>query len=87
MPKSNEQIVRELVDLVFAKISENAGANFMLLSPALNIVKMKISALDAVDCDNIVDSIHQISHRIERETGILSPYHGIDNASDKIAKL
>lgn len=76
--KSNKQVVTDLVDVVFEAISKETGANMIMLKPALNIAKLKISQMDERDSANIVDQVHRISRHIEMETGVLSPYHGIE---------
>lgn len=84
--KSNSEVVTELIDLIFDKIDNNFGGNAIMLKPAINIMKMKVANLNNDDCNFIVDAIHQISHKIEIDTGVLSPYHGIDSGA-AIAKI
>lgn len=77
MAKSNKEIISELLEIVFEKIGGDVTSNFAL-KPALTIVKMKFSQMSDDDADFVVDTVHQISRHIEKETGILSKYHGID---------
>lgn len=83
--KTNKEVVDELVKMIFENISEHLSGNSIMLAPALNIVKMKVKNMDEADADFIIDAVHQISHRIETETGRLSPYHGIDNVQQDTA--
>lgn len=77
--KTNSEIVQELIDVVFDAISKETGANMIMLRPALNIAKLKISQMTEEDSANIVDQVHKISRHIEIETGVYSPYHGTVN--------
>lgn len=76
--QTNRETIQELVDIVFDLFSKNNNGNVIMLKPALNIAKIKLSQLDETDAANIVDQIHKISRLIEKKTGKLSPYHGID---------
>lgn len=75
---SNKEVVTDLIDIVFDAISKETGANMMMLKPALNIAKLKMSNMDEQDATNIVDAVHKISRQIEVKTGVLSRYHGFD---------
>lgn len=77
--KTNREVIIELVDMVVDSVSEG-GSSFDKLSftPAINILKMKLSKLSEDSASDLVDTIHKVSRIIENETGILSPYHGID---------
>lgn len=77
--KSDKEIIHELVEIVIEAISGNTGGNMLMMRPALNIVKLKLSQMDDKDCTDIIDKVHFISHHIEKETGKLSPYHAIEN--------
>jgi hypothetical protein len=77
--KSNKDVIQELVDIVFDKLNGESGGSKLMFMPALNVVKLKLSNLNENESANIIDSVHKISHYCEKETGNLSPYHGIDD--------
>ncbi len=76
--KTNKEVIQELVDLVFGMLSKETGANVLMLKPALNIGKLKLAQLSEEEASNLVLQVHKISSYIERETGTLSPFHGIN---------
>lgn len=76
--KTDKEIIVELVDLVVEAVSSANGANAMMMRPALNVVKLKLSNMSESDSAEILDKVHFISHHIEKETGKLSPYHGLE---------
>lgn len=78
MSKTNREVIQELADIIFDKINGESGGNKLMLMPALNIVKLKMSSMSEDDCEFVIDAVHKISNHIERETGVLSPYHGIE---------
>lgn len=77
--KTNKEVIDVLVKTVLESASSHMGGNFMMLSPALNILKLKIRNMDESDADYIVDAVHKISRQIEIETGKGSPYHRFDD--------
>lgn len=78
--KTNKEIVDELVAIIFENVAEHVSGNALMLTPALNIVKLKVRQMNDDDADFIVDAVHRISHEIEIKSGRLSPYHAIDTA-------
>jgi hypothetical protein len=77
--KTNKEIIHELVDLIAGAISKQTGASTVMLAPALNIIKLKTAQMSEQDGADIIDKVHWLSHHIEKESGQLSPYHGIEN--------
>ena len=77
--KTYREAVTDLVDLVFQAISKETGANVIMLKPALNIGKMKLSQMTEEEARNLVMQVHFISRSLEKETGEFSPYHGIED--------
>lgn len=73
--KSNKEVIQDLVDTVFALLSESGGANMLMLRPALNIGKMKLGQMTEEEAENLIDQIHRVSHMCEEQTGKLSRYH------------
>ena len=73
--KTSREVITELVDIVFDAISKETGANVLMLKPALNIGKMKLSQMSEEEAQNLILQVHKISALIEQETGVLSPYH------------
>ena len=73
--QTNHEVIQELVQVLFEGVSQHMSGNMMMLSPALNIVKLKIKQMDADDADFVVDAVHKISREIEIRTGKRSPYH------------
>lgn len=76
--KTNKEVIQELVDIVFEMLSNEKGANILMLRPALNIGKLKLAQMSEDDAANLILQIHKVSSICENETGIFSPYHGIE---------
>jgi hypothetical protein len=77
--KTSKEIISELIDLVADAISGTTGANGIMLKPALNVVKLKTAQLSEAESADIIDKVHFLSRHIEKESGALSPYHGIED--------
>lgn len=76
--KTSKEIISEMVELIADAVSESTGASTMMLRPALNVVKLKMSQMSETDSADIIDKVHWLSHHIEKESGQLSPYHGFE---------
>lgn len=84
--KSSKEIIVELVDVIAEAVSGQMNASTMMLKPALNVVKLKMAQMSEADSADILDKVHFLSHRIECESGRLSPYHGIEEYSENITQ-
>lgn len=80
--KTEKEVVQDLVEIVFEALSGHTSANMLMLKPAINIAKLKLSQMTDAESANLVDQVHRISRHIEMETGKLSPYHGIEPISE-----
>lgn len=80
--KSSKEIITELVDIVGEAMSAQGGTSVVMMRPAMNMVKLKLSNLSENDSQDIIDKVHWLSHHIEKESGQLSPYHGIEDEYD-----
>jgi len=75
--KTSKEIVNELIELVAQAVGGAAGGNAIMLNPIVNMIKIKTAHLSESDTDDIIDKVHQLSRHIEKESGKLSPYHGV----------
>lgn len=73
---TDKEFVEKIVELVFAAISKETGAQMMMLTPVLNIAKLKIAKMDDNDAATIIQQVHRISREAEIHTGKYSPFHG-----------
>jgi DNA-binding ferritin-like protein len=77
--KTNKEIITELIDIVAEAMSAHGGTSVVMMKPAINMVKIKLSNLSEADSAEMIDKVHWLSSHIEKESGKLSPYHGIEN--------